>query len=191
MKLWSLSLLALLSSSISVATSAAELTQLNQDKSQISFVSKQMGVPVEGRFKKFDAKIAVDPAKPEAGRAQFEVDLGSIDTGNSEADSEVKGKSWFNTSLFPKANFVSKQVRSLGNGRYEALGQLTIKGVARDIAAPFSVKTENGVTLFEGSFTLNRLPFKIGEGVWSDTTTVADEVQVKFKIFLTASAAKK
>ena len=171
-------------------TMAAELTQFSPEKSQITFVSKQMGVPVDGRFRKFDAKITVDPAKPETGKAQLEIDLASIDTGSGEADAEVKGKAWFNSAAFPKASFVSSQVRAIGNGRYEALGKLTIKGTTRDVVAPFTVRQEAGGALFDGSFTLNRLQFKIGEGVWTDTSTVADEIQIKFKVFVAGDSAK-
>jgi polyisoprenoid-binding protein YceI len=191
MKYASLKLRSLLLAGVLLATAAvaAELTQFKPEKSQITFVSKQMGVPVDGRFKKFDAKIAVDPAKPETGKAQFDIDLASIDTGSSEADAEVKGKSWFNSAAFPKASFVSSQVRALGGGRYEALGKLTIKGTTRDVAAPFVIKTDAGGAWFDGGFTLNRLQFKIGEGAWADTSTVADEIQVKFKIFVTGEGA--
>ena len=175
---------------IATAAMAAELTQFSPEKSRITFVSKQMGVPVDGRFMKFDARIAVDPARPETGKVQLEIDLASIDAGSSDADSEVKGKSWFHTAAFPKATFVSSQVRALGGGRYEALGRLTIKGTTRDIAAPFAVKTESGGAWFDGGFTLNRLQFKVGEGAWADTATVADEIQVKFKIFVAGESAK-
>jgi polyisoprenoid-binding protein YceI len=175
---------------VATAAMAAELTQFSPEKSQITFISKQMGVAVDGRFRKFDTKIAVDPAKPETGKVQLEIDLASIDAGSSDADAEVKGKSWFNTAAFPKATFVSSQVRALGNGRYEALGKLTIKGTSRDVSAPFTVKPEAGGAWFDGGFTLNRLQFKIGDGVWADTSTLADEVQIKFKIFVTADSAK-
>lgn len=168
---------------------AGELTRFSPEKSQISFVSKQMGVPVDGRFRKFDASIAVDPAKPESGKAQFEIDLSSIDTGSADADSEVKGKNWFNTAAYPKAGFVSSQVRALGGGRYEALGKLTIKGHTRDVAAAFAVKPEGGGAWFDGGFTLSRLAFKIGEGVWADTATVSDEVQIKFRIYVAADSS--
>ena len=58
------------------------------------------------------------------------------------------------------------------------------------MSAPFTVKPEAGGAWFDGGFTLNRLQFKIGDGVWADTSTVADEVQIKFKIFVTADSAK-
>lgn len=170
------------------AAMAAELTQFSPEKSRITFVFKQVGVPVDGRFRKFDARIALDPAKPENGKAQIEIDLASVDGGSDDADSEVKQKSWFNTAAFPKATFVSSQVRALGNGRYEALGKLTIKGATRDVTASFTIRQEAGGMWLDGGLPVSRLQFKIGEGIWADTTTVADEVQVKFRIFLAGEA---
>jgi polyisoprenoid-binding protein YceI len=154
-------------------------------KSEITFVSKQMNVPVQGRFKKFTAQIAFDPKKPAASKADIEVDLGSIDTGSTDADAEVGKKAWFNTSAFPTAKFTSSSVTQTGPDKYEARGKLSIKGIGQDVAAPFSVKRAGDAVTFEGGFTLKRLQFKIGEGVWSDTETVADEVQVKFRIVTT------
>lgn len=168
----------------------AELTQVSLEKSQIAFVSKQMGVAVDGVFKRFDAQVAVDPARPEAGHARIDVDLGSIDTGSTEADGEVKGKGWFNIAAFPRATFVSGQVRKLGDNRYEALGKLTIKGISRDVATLFTLRPEGNGTWVDGSFGLQRLQFKVGEGEWADTSTVADEVRVKFRLYLTPGGQK-
>lgn len=166
------------------AAEAAELTRLVPGQSRITFTSQQMGVPVDGQFKRFAAQVAVDPARPEAGRARIEVDLASIDTGLAEADSEAQGKSWFNTAAFPKATFVSERVQRLGPGRYQAVGKLSIKGVSRDIVAPFTVRPAGNGAWFDGGFTLKRLQFRIGEGDWADTGTVADDVQVRFKLYL-------
>jgi len=41
-----------------------------------------------------------------------------------------------------------------------------------------------GVRTVEGQFTMKRLPFRIGEGPWADTDTVADEVLVRFRFTL-------
>ena len=163
---------------------------LAMDKSYIRFVSKQMNVPVEGRFRKFSATIAFDAKKPDATKAAFEVDLASIDLGNPDGETEVQRKTWFNTDAFPKAKFVSGAVKALGGDRFEVTGLLTIKGVAQNIAVIASVKTDAaGVSVAEGKFPLKRLQFKIGEGQWADTDTVADEVEVRFKFVF--SNAKK
>jgi len=165
---------------------AAEFNVVQADKSRVSFVSRQMGVPVEGGFKKFAAQIALDPAKPEAGRAQIELDLASIDAGSAEANDEVKGKAWFNTREFPTAKFVASGVKALGNGRYEAKGQMTIKGRTRDVVAPFTYKLEGANAVIDGAIPVLRLQYGVGDGLWSDTGTVADEVQVKFHFSLAA-----
>ncbi|HEU0282829.1 MAG TPA: YceI family protein, partial [Gallionella sp.] len=57
--------------------SGAEFTVLRPQQSSITFVSKQMGVPVEGSFRKFTARIALDPARPETGTARIDIDLAS------------------------------------------------------------------------------------------------------------------
>ena len=167
---------------------AAEFNAVQLDKSRIAFVSKQMGVPVEGGFRKFAAQIAFDPARPEAGRAQIEIELASIDAGSTEADEEVKGKGWFNTREFPTAKFVASGVKALGGGRYEAKGRMTIKGRTRDVVAPFTYKADGASAVLEGSIPVMRLQFGVGEGVWSDTATVADEVQVKFRFTVAAGS---
>lgn len=154
--------------------------------SQISFVSRQMNVPVDGRFGKFTAQVSYDPKKPAAAKAEIEVDLGSVDTGSAEADAEVGKKSWFNTAAFPSAKFVSSSVKPLAQDKLEVKGNLSIKGISREVIFPVTVKTAGGSTSFEGAFPLLRLQYKIGEGAWSDTETVADEVEVRFRIVTTA-----
>ena len=160
--------------------SGAEFTVLRPQQSSITFVSKQMGVPVEGSFRRFTARIAVDPARPEAGTAHIDIDLASIDTGITEADGEVAGKAWFDTRNHPVASFVSGSVRPSGKERYEALGKMTIKGRSLDIKAPFTLKQNADTLIIDGMFPLKRLDYGIGSGIWSDTDTVADEVQIRF-----------
>jgi polyisoprenoid-binding protein YceI len=154
------------------------------EKSQIRFGFRQMNAPVEGRFRTFEASVDFDPRKPEATKAEFEVDLGSIDLGTAEGEAEAKRKSWLNIDAFPKARFVARSVKVIAPGRYEATGPLTIKGITQDITAPFTMVEAGGVRTVEGTFALRRLQFRIGDGPWADTDTVADEVNVRFKFVM-------
>lgn len=158
--------------------------KVDRAKSSIRFVTKQMNVPVEGQFTRFDATVAFDPAKPEATKAEFEVDLGSIDLGNAEGETEAKRKAWLNVEAFPRARFVADSVRQTAPGKYSATGALTIKGASQPITAPFTLNEAGNARTVEGQFTLKRLAFKIGEGPWSDTDTVADDVLVRFRFTL-------
>lgn len=165
----------------------AEYTLLLPQQSSIAFVSKQMNVPVAGSFNNFTARIAVDPAKPEAGNASIEIGLASIDTGSAEANEEVSGKAWFDTKNYPVASFISGSIGSIGNGQYQVAGKMTIKGTTRDIKAPFTIRQASGLLLIEGAFPLKRLDFCIGSGVWADTGVVADEVQIRFSFTIAAA----
>jgi polyisoprenoid-binding protein YceI len=155
--------------------------KIDAAKSWIRFAGKQMNVPIEGRFRSFDATVAFDPAHPEAAKAQFEVDLASIDLGNEEGETEVKRPLWFNVERYPRARFAASSVKPLGPGKFEAAGALTIKGTTHAIVAPLTFSESPGVRLVEGQFVITRLAFRIGEGHWADTETVADEVLVRFR----------
>ena len=154
-------------------------------ESSVGFVSRQMAVPVEGHFRKFDGQITFDPAKPEAARIHLAIDTGSATLGVKETDAELPKPAWFNVAKFPQATFDAKTVKSLGGGKYEVAGQLSIKGAAHDVVVPVQLTQSGAKTTAAGQFSLKRLAYKIGENEWADTSMVADEVQVKFKLVLT------
>lgn len=161
---------------------AVEYTQVQADKSSVQFNYQQMGVKMDGRFRKFSSQLNFDPAKPTAARASFDIELASVDTGSSEADQEVAGKPWFNSAAFPVARFVSSSVKPLGNNRYEVAGKLTIKGKSQDLSFPASFAAQGNNGVFEGGFTLRRADFSIGEGSWAKFDIVANDVGIKFRI---------
>ena len=177
-----LALAALLAAALPVLAQAPK--KVDAAKSYIRFVSKQMNVPVEGRFRRFDASVIFDPKKPEATKAEFEVDLTSIDLGAPEGETESQRPLWFDTKSFPKAKFVAVTVKPLGPNRFEASGTLAIKGITHNITTPFSLAESGGLRTVEGQFTLKRLQYKIGEKQWADTDTVADDVLVRYRFVL-------
>jgi polyisoprenoid-binding protein YceI len=153
-------------------------------KSQIAFGFKQENVPGEGKFRKFVAQVAFDAARPEATKANIEVDVTSVDIGDAGWNSDIQGASWFNAKQFPKATFVANGARAVAGGRFEAPAKFTLKGVTRDVVASFTAKPDAGGTLLEGVVPLKRTEFKIGDGPWADTSVVANEVAVRFRIYL-------
>jgi polyisoprenoid-binding protein YceI len=141
-----------------------------------------MNVPVEAKFKKFTAQIDYDAAKPDAAKANVEIETASLDVGDPDMNKEVAKKEWFNSAQFPKATFVSSAIKAAGPGKLTVTGKLTIKGKASDVSFPLAVKTEAGKQVFEGALPIKRLAYSIGEGDWKDTSMVADEVVIKFHV---------
>jgi polyisoprenoid-binding protein YceI len=155
------------------------------DKSEIRFVSKQMGINVEGSFRRWKANIVFLPGDLAHSKADFEIELASIDLASDEAESEVRRSSWFDTAKFPVARFVSTSIKDVGGGKYEVAGKLTMKGVTRDAVVPIALgKDASGNSVAEGSFTIKRLDFRIGDADWADPDTVANEVGVRVRMVL-------
>ena len=176
----------MLAAALPLAAQAAEFNQVQADKSAINFVYQQMGVKLDGKFRKFAARLNFDPAKPTEAKATFDVDLASVDTGAPEGDDEVAGKPWFNTKAFPTAQFVSGPVKALGGNRYEVAGKLTIKGKTQDVIVPATFTAQGNTGVFDGAFTIRRADFSIGEGAWAKFDIVANDVQIKFRITATS-----
>ena len=172
-----------------VSSAASAEQKLVSAQSEISFTSKQMGVPISGSFKKFDAQIAFDPRKPELTKVSFSVDLLSADIGNPETEKELKKPGWFDSLKMPAATFASSGVKSLGGGKFEFSGKLAIKGVSQNIVVPVTLTQASGATRVIGNFTLKRLDFKIGDGDWNDVSLVANEVIVNIKLSVAGIAA--
>ncbi len=171
---------------------AAEPAQAQQKlvpaQSEIAFLTRQMGVPVDGRFRKFDAQVAFDPKQPATAKISFTIDLGSAAIGTAETEAELLKPDWFNTPKFPQATFTSTTVKPAGAGKLEVAGTLSIKGNSQVVTVPVLLAQSGTFTTATGSFTLKRLDFKIGDGDWKDTSVVANEVQVRFKLALTGVA---
>lgn len=161
---------------------------LDAAHSQIGFSLKQMNVPMEGQFKRFSGDVVLDPKNPGRGKADISISIASISLPTAEASAETQKKDWFNVAHFPSARFVTSSIKPLGGNRFQFSGKLTLKGSSRDVSAPFTTRQQGGLTLVEGTLPISRLAYKIGEGDWADTDTVADLVQIRFRIAIPANS---
>ena len=169
---------------------AVEYTGIDAAASKLEFSYQEMGVSLDGSFARYAAQLGFDPARPEAARVVFDVQLASVDAGAEEATSEVAGAAWFDTARHPTAHFESTSVKRLPSGQYELRGNLSIKGRTRAIVVPLDFQaqgpTQGGArALLGGEFTFNRTDFGVGEGEWADTGTVANPIRVRFRFTLT------
>ena len=170
------------------AHAALAQQQLVPAQSEVKFTARQMGVPLEGHFKTFSAQVAFDPAKLATSKIRFTVDTGSATLGSRETDAELPKPTWFNVPKFPQAQFESSSIKALGGSKFDVAGTLTIKGNAQSVVVPVTLTQSGASTTAVGALPIKRLAFKIGENEWADTSMVADDVQVRFKLTLTGVA---
>jgi polyisoprenoid-binding protein YceI len=167
---------------VALTVAGSALAQVDVSKSSVTATSKQMNVPVEGKFGKFTAQIVFDPAKPAAGTAQLSIDTGSYDLGDESYNDQVRGKEWFDAKTYPAATFVSSAIAPAGGNQFNVTGKLTIKGKSQTVTVPVTVAQQGATQTFDGSLPIKRLQFDIGTGEWKDTSVVADDVVIKFHI---------
>ena len=167
------------------APAVAPPAKLVPAASQVRFTTQQMGVPVEGQFKRFDAQIAFDPRQPQSGKVAFSVDLASAEIGDASTTAELKKPDWFDTARFPRATFQSTAIKATGPNRFDVSGRLTLKGQTRDLVVPVTLTRSGAQQVASGRFVLKRLAFQIGGGEWADPSMVADDVQVDSRLTLT------
>ncbi|NNG25687.1 YceI family protein [Telluria aromaticivorans] len=172
----------LMASLLASAVASAVPLKTDPARSSVSAVFKQMGVPVEAKFTQFTAQIDYNAAQPAASKASVDIVTASLDLGDPEYNKEVARKDWFNAAQFPKASFVSSAIAPAGAGKLTVSGKLSIKGRSANVSFPLTLKTEAGKQVFEGQLPIKRLAFNIGEGEWKDTSMVADEVVIKFRV---------
>ena len=184
-KLFPLALAAALLGAIAQPAAAqAKPAVLLNAGSEIGFTTQQMGVPVNGKFSAFTAQVSLDLKQPQTGSVSFSIDTGSARFGSAELDAEVPKPTWLSVALFPKASFQSTSIKAAGPGRFEVAGKLSIKGSVRDFTVPVQLSQSGATSTATGNFTIKRLEFKVGEAEWADTSLLANDVQVRFKLVL-------
>lgn len=167
---------------LSVTANVAVAVIADADHSQIKFIARQSAVAVDGRFDKFKADIALDPADPQGGKVRVAIDLASLQASESDANDLLKSKEFLDVEQFPSATFEARSIQAVPGGRLQASGPFTLKGHSADIVIIFTTRRDATGMWFEGGTTISRLAFKVGEGQWADTSTLDDDVQIQFKL---------
>ena len=141
---------------------------------------KQAGVAVESPFTRFSGSIDYDPGKVAAAVALIEVETASLDIGDPAFNAELAKKSWFDSAAHPIAVFRSTAIKPLAANRFEAVGTLAIKGRTQTIVVPVIVSQKPAGTVFDGTFSISRKAFGIGDPLWDEV--LEDQVIVKFHL---------
>jgi len=168
---------------------AAPPTRFVQDaaKSTLAYSFVQAGARNKGTFRKFSTTLELAPDSLAASRLDVAVDMPSLDTGDKERDDTLRGAEMFDVTKFPQARFTSTQIVRTATG-YDAVGKLTLHGVARDTHVPFTLRTatEQGKTVsyLTGRTTIRRLDFGVGQGDWKSTEWVGNDVTIDYSVRL-------
>lgn len=188
-KLSALTAIAVLSLTSLSAGAALSATRWTVDKaaSRVGFEAAMNGEGFTGTFKRYDAQISFDPKDLKGSKAVVSIDMTSAFTNEQTRDESLPTADWFNADKFPRATFVTKGFTALGGGKYQAAGDLTLKGVSKPILLPFTLVISGDTAKMTSAIIVNRLVFGVGQGQWK--TEEAIPARVTVRIALTAKKA--
>jgi len=166
-----------------VALAAAQWS-MQPKESKLTFVGEQAGAQFEGGFDKFTADISFDPKNLAASRFDVKIDTASVNTQDGERDTTIKSPDLFDVKKFPSAQYVADKFTDKGGNKYSATGKLTLRNVTKDVPIDFTFETKDGSAWLKGAAKIKRLDFGVGQGEWKDTSTVGNDVQVRFALRL-------
>jgi polyisoprenoid-binding protein YceI len=146
--------------------------------SKLMFQGRVNGDAFTGTFRRWSANIAFDPKALAGSKAVVAVDVTSAVTGDADRDQALPGNDWFAAQRFPQAVFTTASIKDLGGGRYQASGDLVIRGVHKPIVLPFTLAITGDTARMNGQLVLSRTAFGIGQGQWSTPDVVDTKVVV-------------
>lgn len=186
------SLLALAVSSIGVISLPALADTYEIDAkgahASINFAVKHLGYSwLTGRFDTFSGEFTYDPAKPEASTINVTIDTTSVNSNHAERDKHLRSPDFLNVEKFPKATFVSKQIKVDGDDKdeFDIIGDLTLNGVTKSITIEVDKVGEGkdpwgGYRAgFEGETEINMKDFNIKMDLGPASQTVKLELHVE------------
>lgn len=158
-------------------------------KSTLEFAATWEGTVFKGAFSRFDAFINFDPAELEASSFDVRIDVTSARTGSRERDEGMAEPDWFDFAVYPMARYQATDFQSIGGGRFQANGQLELKGVVHTVPVKFSWRELPGKAELAGGASISRLDFGIGQGDWATDEIIGLLVEVEFGLELVPCAA--
>jgi len=169
--------------------------QIDTVHTHVGFSVKHMMVStVRGQFKQYSGSLNIDAADFTKSKFEGEVDVASIDTGNSQRDDHLRSGDFFDAANQPKIKFSSTKIESKGDGEFLVHGDLTIRGTTLPIAleVEYHGTSKNPwgktVTGFSAKSTVNRKDYGLAWNALLETGGVAVSDKVKIEIEVEAVA---
>ncbi len=186
--LFALSALALIVSPVS-----AQTWTIDPSHSSATFAVRHMMVSnVKGSFGRMEGTVDFDGKDIAGIKANAKIDTTTITTNNEKRDTHLKSADFFDVAAHPTITFVSKRAEAAGDGRFRLIGDLTIRGVTKEVVLdvegptePFTAQGNKRVGA-TATTTVNRQDYGVS---WSRAldgggVVVSDEVRITIELAL-------
>ncbi|HEU5231265.1 MAG TPA: YceI family protein [Terriglobales bacterium] len=169
--------------------------QIDPAHTTVGFTVRHMGISnVHGRFTKVSGTANIDDSDITKSSVNATMDIASITTGNDSRDNDLRSPNYFDAAQFPTMTFKSKSVTKNGDNKLKIVGDLTIKGVTKEVtldvdgpSSPIKMGPNQRRGL-SASTSINRKDF--GVGAKTPSAMVGEEIKIQIDAELTQKAGQ-
>ena len=134
---------------------------LDPNAYSIRFRIKNAGFWVDGTLHGLRASGQFDPADIPGARFRASAEVNTINTGITARDKHLLEEKYFYAEKYPHITLVATSILP-GGPEHQFIGDLTIKGITREVRFPFRAEAVDGGYRFSGSLTIDRTDFDVG-----------------------------
>lgn len=171
---------------------AADVWNIDTAHSNAGFAVRHMMISnVKGDFSNVKGTVEYDGKNISSIKVDANIDVSSVNTNDKGRDEHLRKADFFDTEKYPKMTFKSKKVKALGKGKFALTGDLTMKGVTKEVVLNVEgpsqvIKDGRGGTKVGASATtkINRKDFGLSYGGLMDNggAMIGDEVTISLEI---------
>ncbi len=121
------------------APAYADTYQVDKQHTEAAFQVRHLFTKVRGVFRDVDGTIRFDKANPANSNVVFRLKVASIDTGVDQRDNHLRSQDFFWAEKYPEISFTSSRVVAKGDNAFDVTGDLTIRGVTRQVTLPVTL----------------------------------------------------
>lgn len=164
---------------------------IDASHSTVTFSVRHMMISkVRGRFSRFDGTVNFDEQNPANSAVHVTIDATSIDTRDERRDGHLMSPDFLDVANYPAITFISKRVEAIDDSHGRIIGDLTIRGVTREVALEVEYNGQSKSPWgtisagFSASTKINRKDWGLTWNVALETggVLVGDEVTIEIEI---------
>ena len=152
---------------------------------------------VRGRFGAATGTVEFNESNPNASKVDVTIDVTSIDTRQEMRDNHLRSPDFFDVATYPTMRFVSKKIEGDVNGDFTLIGDLTIRGVTKEVSLDASLQGRgmdpwgNERMGFEAKGKINRNEFGLtwNQALETGGVVVSEDVKLSLDVEIVKQAA--
>ena len=161
--------------------------QVQTAGSEILFEYESDGTPKTGVFANFSGTGQFDTDNPSEAKLELKIETASIDLYDILASSFAQSAEWFDSKNHPYVIYRLNSLKQIEGNRFEAKGQLTIRGEERPITSEIALEIEDGSAKAKGSLVIVRGDYLLGVGPSAAFVEISPNVTVRFDLLAARS----